>query len=48
MSCIVYTVNYNSYNLSVALTTYKYNEFQVSNATQELNCKAIAKHPFFS
>ncbi len=32
---------------SLAFATYKYNEFQVSDATQKLNCKASYKTPFF-
>jgi hypothetical protein len=31
----------------IALTTYKYSELQVSNATQKLSCKANCKTPFF-
>ncbi len=32
---------------SLIFTTYKYNELQMSFATQKLNCKAICKTPFF-
>ncbi len=31
----------------LTLTTYKYNELQVSCTTQKLNCKANYKTPFF-
>ncbi len=31
----------------LALTTYKYNELQISSATQKLSCKASYKTPFF-
>jgi hypothetical protein len=32
---------------SLTLTTHKYNEFQVSFATQRLSCKANCKTPLF-
>jgi hypothetical protein len=31
----------------LALTTYKYNELQMSDATQKLSCKASCKTPIF-
>jgi len=51
LSCIVYIVSckfaiYATYPLE--LTTYKYNELQMSFATQKLNYKANCKTPFFS
>jgi hypothetical protein len=50
MSCIVYMVSCNSTiyaTCPLALATYKYNEFQVSDATQFLSCKASCKTPLF-
>jgi hypothetical protein len=49
MSWIVYMVNCNFVIhaiYSLALTTYKYNELQVSSITQNLNCKVNCKTPF--
>jgi len=39
---------YNSCNLSISITMYKYSESQVSSVTQKLSCKASYKTPFFS
>jgi hypothetical protein len=50
MSCSVYTVSCNFVihaTCPLVLTTYKYNELQVSFATQKLNCKANCKTPLF-
>jgi hypothetical protein len=51
MNCMVYMVNYKvaiHATYSLALTTYKYNELQMSSATQKLSCKANYKTPFFA
>jgi hypothetical protein len=50
MSCIIYIVNYNftiHVTCLLTLTTYKYNELQVSSTTQKLSCKANCKTLFF-
>jgi len=50
MSCIIYMVICNPTThatCSLAFTTYKYNELQVSFAIQKLSCKANCKTPFF-
>ncbi len=50
MSCTLYMVSYNFVThatCSLAFTTYKYNELQVSSTTQKLSCKANCKTPFF-
>jgi hypothetical protein len=51
MSCTIYVVSCNfaiHVICPLALTTYKYNELQVSSTTQKLSCKANCKTPFFS
>jgi hypothetical protein len=48
MSCTIYMVSYNftiHATCSLTLTTYKYNELQMSSAIQKL--KANCKTPFF-
>jgi hypothetical protein len=50
MSCIVYTISCNFATHAtclLALTTYKYNELQMSTTTQQLSYKASYKTPFF-
>jgi hypothetical protein len=51
MNCVVYMVSYNFSTYAtcpLALTTYKYNELQVSPTTQKLSYKASCKTIFFS
>jgi hypothetical protein len=50
MNCIAYMVSYKFCkfcNMSDTLTTYKYGELQVFDATQKLSCKVSCKTPFF-
>jgi len=50
MSCTIYMVNYNyttHVTCPLALIAYKYNELQMSYATQKLSYKANCKTPFF-
>jgi len=50
MNCTVYMMNCNCATHATCLltfTSYKYNELQVSYATQKLGCKASCKMPFF-
>jgi hypothetical protein len=50
MNYIVYMMNCNFATYAtcpLALTTYKYNELQVSSTTQKLSCKANYKTPLF-
>ncbi len=50
MSCNVYMVNYNFVTHAIyssALMMFKYNELQMSIATEKLSCKANCKTPFF-
>jgi hypothetical protein len=50
MNYTIYTVSYNFVTHAICLLTfmkYKYNELQVSCATQKLNCKASCKTTFF-
>ncbi len=50
MNCIAYMVNCNSAIHATCpwtLTVYKYNELQISFATQKLNYKANCKTPIF-
>jgi hypothetical protein len=52
MSCTIYIVNYNfatHATCSLEFMSYKYNELQMSVATQKLSCKASCKkHPYSS
>jgi hypothetical protein len=51
MSCTVYTVSCNFTTHAIcllALMMYKYNELQMSDATQKLSYKVSYKTPFFS
>jgi hypothetical protein len=50
MSCIVYMVSCNfatHVTCPLVFTTYKYNDLQISFATQKLNCKDSCKTFFF-
>jgi hypothetical protein len=50
LSCTVYTMNCNfvtHVTCPLALTTYKYNELQMSSTTEKLSSKASCKTPFF-
>jgi hypothetical protein len=50
MNYTIYTMGCNSATHAtcpLTLTAYKYNELQMSSATQKLSCKASCKTPFF-